>query len=191
MRPKKWLAALIIGAVLAGNSSGSYAQSPGKAGDFDRFASDILVGSNEPFLDISGSNDWLSGLSVTGFLQNTSGMWANSLALTNFGRQAGEHHGANSLAVERELMQLDTNYLLNADTQFFIRFWLVYEPPYPWEANNIADSNQIYDQSQSQIYNRYDIRDAYWKSTIGPFTWFVGRQIVTWGESIAFPASAT
>jgi hypothetical protein len=113
-------------------------------------------------------------------------MWANSSALTNFGRQAGEHHGANSLAVERELMQLDANYLLNADNQFFVRFWLVYEPPYPWEAGTIAGPNLVYDKSQSQIYNRYDVRDAYWKSTDGPLTWFAGRQIVTWGESISF-----
>ena len=80
-------------------------------------------------------------------------------------------------------MQLDANYLLNADNQFFVRFWLVYEPPYPWEA---AGLNLVYDKSQSEIYNRYDVRDAYWKSTFGSLTWFAGRQIVTWGESIAF-----
>jgi hypothetical protein len=62
----------------------------------------------------------------------------NSSVLTNFGRRAGEHHGANSLAVERELMQLDT-ILFNADTQFFARFWSVYEPPRQWEASNVAD----------------------------------------------------
>ena len=83
-------------------------------------------------------------------------------------------------------MQLDANYLLNANNQFFVRFWLVYEPPYPWEARNIAGPNLVYDKSQSEIYNRYDVRDAYWKSTDGPLTWFAGRQIVTWGESIAF-----
>lgn len=153
---------------------------------YGRFARNLLAGSNEPFIDVSGSGQWFNGFSLSGFLQNTSGMWDNSSALTNFGRQAGEHHGANSLAVERELMQLDANYLLNADNQFFVRFWLVYEPPYPWEAGNIAGQNLIYDKSQSEIYNRYDVRDAYWKSTFGPLTWFAGRQIVTWGESIAF-----
>ncbi len=187
LRLTKWLPALAIVAILAGHSSPSYGQTPSDvSAGFARFAREVYLGSNEPFLDVSGSNEWLSGLSVSGFLQNTSGMWANSSTLTNFGRQAGEHHGANSLAVERELMQLDTNYLFNADTQFFVRFWLVYEPPYPWEARNIAGSNLVYDQSQSQIYNRYDVRDAYWKSTAGPLTWFAGRQIVTWGESIAF-----
>jgi len=176
----------MIAAVLAAKTSRSYGQTPGEPGAFCRFASDIFVGGNEPILDLSGSNEWFSGLSVSGFLQNTSGMWANSSAVTNFGRQAGEHHGANSLAVERELSQFDTNYLLNSDNQFFVRLWLVYEPPYPWEAHNIAGSNLVYNQSQSQIYNRYDVRDVYWKTTAGPLTWFAGRQIVTWGESIAF-----
>jgi hypothetical protein len=174
-------------AVIAAGHAPAYAQTPEVTSSaYDHFASDIFAGSNEPFIDVSRSGEWLNGFSLSGFLQNTSGMWANSAALTNFGRQAGEHHGANSLAVERELMQLDTNYLLNADNQFFLRFWLVYEPPYPWEAGNIAGPNLVYDQSQSEIYNRYDVRDAYWKSTYGPLTWFAGRQIVTWGESIAF-----
>jgi hypothetical protein len=173
--------------IAAGHVAPAYGQTPdGTSSAYGHLASDIFAGSNEPFVDVSGSNEWLSGLSLSGFLQNTSGMWANSAALTNFGRQAGEHHGANSLAVERELMQLDANYLLNADNQFFLRFWLVYEPPYPWEAGNIAGPNLVYDESQSEIYNRYDVRDAYWKSTYGPLTWFAGRQIVTWGESIAF-----
>jgi hypothetical protein len=53
----------------------------------------------------------------------------------------------------------------------------------PWEAHN---SELVYDKSQSDFYNRYDIRDAYWKNTTGPLTLFLGHQIVTWGESIAF-----
>jgi hypothetical protein len=187
MRLIKWLAVLMVAVISAGDIALAYGQTPEVTSSaYDHFASDIFVGSNEPFVDVSGSNEWLSGFSLSGFLQNTSGMWADSSALTNFGRQAGEHHGANSFAVERELMQLDANYLLNADNQFFVRFWLVYEPPYPWEAGNIAGPNLVYDKSQSEIYNRYDVRDAYWKSTYGPLTWFAGRQIVTWGESIAF-----
>jgi hypothetical protein len=187
LRLIKLLPALLIAAILGGSDSLSSGQTPGDTGSaYGRLARNVFAGSSEPLIDLRGSDAWFSGLSVTGFLQNTSGMWANSAALTNFGRQAGEHHGANSLAVERELMQLDTNYLLNADNQFFTRFWLVYEPPYPWEAGNIAGPNLIYDKSQSEIYNRYDVRDAYWKSTAGPLTLFAGRQIVTWGESIAF-----
>jgi hypothetical protein len=178
---------LLAALILVGNAYTACSQTPSQAdSDFARLTHNFLVGSEESLIDVSASNSWLGGLSLSGYLQNTSGMWANSSALTNFGRQAGEHHGANSLAVERELLQLDANYLLNADNQFFVRFWLVYEPPYPWEAGNIAGPNLVYDKSQSEIYNRYDVRDAYWRSTYGPLTLFLGRQIVTWGESIAF-----
>src|SRR5215472_10719912 len=147
----------------------------------------LWSGSNAPFVDVSQSPwRWLRGLSVSGYAQTTSGMWANSSSLTNFGRAAGEHHGANSLAVERNLLQLDANYFLNGNNAGFVRFWGVYEPPYPWEAHNIAGPTLLYDRSQSDFYNRYDVRDAYWKNTTGPVTFFLGRQIVTWGESIAF-----
>lgn len=146
----------------------------------------IWLGGTTPFFDGRGLPGSLSGLSITGFLQNTSGMWANSSALTTFGRAAGEHHGANSLAVERNLVQLDANYFLNGNNSGFLRFWGVYEPPYIWEANNIAGPNLVYDRSQSEFYNRYDVREAYWKQTRGPLTLFLGRQIVTWGESLAF-----
>ena len=149
---------------------------------FNTFA----VGNSEPFFDLSHEDNLLRGLSVSGFFLNTSGMWVNSSALTRFGRDAGEHHGANSLAVERELVQLDANLELNADNHFFLRFWGVYEPPYPWEAHNIAGPDLLFNRSQSQIYNRYDVREAYWKTTSGPLTLFTGRQIVTWGESITF-----
>ena len=152
----------------------------------DRIAQTILVGSEDPVIDVSAANEWLRGLSISGFLQNTSGMWANPSALRNFGRLAGEHHSGNSLAVQRELLQLDLNYLFNSDNRFFLRFWGVYEPPYPWEAGTVAGPSFSFDHSQSQIYNRYDIREAYWKTTAGPLTLFAGRQIVTWGESISF-----
>jgi hypothetical protein len=113
-------------------------------------------------------------------------MWANSSALRNFGRPAGEHHGSNSLSVERNWIQLDVNYLLNGSNKFFLRFWGVYEPPYPWEANNILSAQQVYDRNQSQFYNQYGVREAFWKNTSGPLTLLLGRQIVTWGESISF-----
>jgi hypothetical protein len=168
-----------VGPTLAQSRSTQYS-SPG------RFAQEIFAGSADPVIDVSNANGWLSGLSVSGFLQNTSGIWANSSQLRNFGRQSGEHHGGNSLAVERELLQLDLNYLYDSDNRFFLRFWGVYEPPYPWEAGTIAGPTFAYDHSQSQIYNRYDVREAYWKFAAGPFTLFAGRQIVTWGESISF-----
>jgi hypothetical protein len=153
---------------------------------FTRFAESLLLGGSEPLIDLSHQDGWLAGLAVSGYLQNTSGMWANSSALTNFSRQSGEHHGANSLAVEREQIQLDLNYRLDANNQLFVRFSGVYEPPYPWEAHNILGPVLVNDQSHSEIYNRYEVRDAYWKTSLGPLTLISGRQIVTWGESIAF-----
>jgi Protein of unknown function (DUF1302) len=159
---------------------------PSNQGWFSDFGRNLFTGSTTPVLDVSNSDTPLRGLSITGLLSNTTGMWANSSALRNFGRPAGEHHGSNSLSVERNWIQIDTNYVLNGDNQFFVRFWGVYEPPYPWESNNILSPTQVYDRNQSQFYNQYDIRDAFWKGTRGPLTLFLGRQIVTWGESIAF-----
>jgi hypothetical protein len=186
-RVGKWLLRLSIVAYVCAGAKPILAQeSPSTSSAFNRPARAFFLGSNEPIFDVSRESGWLSGLSVSGYLQNTSGMWVNSTALTRFGREAGEHHGANSMSAERELLQLDLNYRLNTDNQFFLRFWGVYEPPYPWEAHNIAGPNLNYDHSQSEIYNRYDVRDAYWKATLGPLTLFSGRQIVTWGESIAF-----
>ncbi|HJU11059.1 MAG TPA: DUF1302 family protein [Candidatus Binataceae bacterium] len=146
----------------------------------------LWSGGNEPFIEVDQSSRWLRGLSVTGYAQTTFGMWANSSALTDFGRASGEHHGANSLAVQRNLLQLDANYHLDGNNSWFLRFWGVYEPPYPWEAHNIAGPDLVFDKSQSDFYNRYDVRDAYWKNTTGPLTLFLGHQIVTWGESLAF-----
>jgi hypothetical protein len=150
------------------------------------FGRNLFTGATHPILDVTHSDSPLSGLSISGLLSNTSGMWVNSSALRNFGRQAGEHHGANSLSVERNWIQIDFNYVLNGSNKFFLRFWGVYEPPYPWEANNILSAQQVYDRNQSQFYNQYTVRDAFWKNTSGPLTLLLGRQIVTWGESISF-----
>jgi hypothetical protein len=176
------MAALLTASYPAGAQS---APLPPDSG-FGRTIEPLLIGANSPYLDESQSDGWMRELSVSGYLQNTTGMWSNAVALSRFGRSSGEHYGKNALAVERELFQLDVNYALNADQQFFLRFWGVYEPPYPWEAGNIAGPSHRFNHSQSQIYNRHDVREAYWKSTWGPLTLFSGRQIVTWGESIAF-----
>jgi hypothetical protein len=185
-----WPAGLVPMATLAfilAAAATCIAQDPdGEPPQYRRLVESLWFGSNTPFVDVSRSWRWLRGLSATGYAQTTSGIWANSSSLTNFGRSAGEHHGANSLSVERNLLQLDFNYFLDGYNSFFLRFWGVYEPPYPWEAHNIAGADLVYDKSQSDFYNRYDVRDAYWKNTTGPLTLFLGRQIVTWGESIAF-----
>jgi hypothetical protein len=187
-RVAKQVGVLVAAALLCGLEvrRGAAQEPPYGAGNSRQIFRNLLAGSSEPFLDLSCEDNLLSGLSVSGYFQNTTGMWVNSSALTRFGREAGEHHGANSLSVERELLQLDANLELNADNHFFLRFWGVYEPPYPWESHNIAGPNLLFNQSQSEIYNRYDVREAYWKTSLGPLTLFAGRQIVTWGESIAF-----
>ena len=114
----------------------------------------------------------LRGLSVSGFVSNTSGMWVDSSAIRY-------QKSKNSLATERNWLQTDINYILNSNNRFFIRGWLVYEPPYPFEYDSGLND-------MSDYYNQYNVRDAYWKSRMGPLTLFVGRQIVTWGESLAF-----
>jgi len=179
------LAMLIIGFVLV-RVRPNDAEDSVSAPSYWKPAESLWLGSNVPFLDLRRSSGWSRGLSLSGFAQFTSGMWVNSSGLTEFGRAAGEHHGANSLAVERNLLQLDFNYFLDGNNAAFLRFWGVYESPYPWESGNISSPALVYDKSQSDFYNRYDIRDAYWKNISGPVTLFVGRQIVTWGESIAF-----
>jgi hypothetical protein len=180
------IAAALIVACLTGHAESARAQEQNAESWYSQFGRTIFMGSNAPVLDLRGLPGPLSGLSVSGFLSNTSGMWANSSALTNFGREAGEHHGANSLSVERNWIQIDANYVLSGSDKFFVRLWGVYEPPYPWESDNILGPSLAYDHSQSSFYNRYDVRDAFWKDTSGPLTLFLGRQIVTWGESLAF-----
>lgn len=131
-----------------------------------------FVGSNAPFLDLSEKPGPLQGLSVSGFLSNTTGMWMDSSAIRY-------QKSKNSLATERNWLQLDINYVLNGNNRFFVRWWGVYEPSYPFEKDSgLTDMADYYDQ--------YTVRDAYWKSTMGPLTLFLGRQIVTWGESLAF-----
>ncbi|MGH7837961.1 MAG: hypothetical protein ACREQC_09080, partial [Candidatus Binataceae bacterium] len=170
-RSVELVAGLIVALVFSGGIQAHADQSvpPNAADSYDIFQR-MLFGSETPLADFTQTDGWLGGLSVSGFFQNTSGMWIDSSNLTKFGRQAGEHHGANSLATQRELLQLDLNYLLNADNAFFLRFWGVYEPPYPWEAHNIAGATGVFNQSQSQIYNRYDVREAYAKTIAGPLT---------------------
>src|ERR1700726_1977573 len=60
---------------------------------YTRFGRSLLTGSNAAFLDLSETPSPIAGLSVSGFLNNSTGMWANSSALRNFGRSSGAHHG--------------------------------------------------------------------------------------------------
>jgi hypothetical protein len=131
-----------------------------------------FLGSNTPLFDTRETPGPLQGLSVSGFFSNTTGMWVNSSGIRY-------QKSKNSLATERNWIQLDINYILNGNNRFFVRWWGVYEPSYPFEKDGgLVDMQDFYDQ--------YTVRDAYWKSTMGPLTLFLGRQIVTWGESLAF-----
>jgi hypothetical protein len=121
----------VVVCVLAHAATGVAQEPNGEPPPNQGLADSLWSGSSAPFVDLNQSSGWLQGLSVSGYVQTTSGMWANSSSLTNFGRFAGEHHGANSLAVERNLLQLDASYVLNGGNSWFLRFWGVYEPPYP------------------------------------------------------------
>ncbi len=155
--------------VIAGlSANAALAQDQGFMGFFHNAA----VGSNTPWADFSETPGPLQGLSVSGFVSNTTGMWVNSSGIRY-------QKSKNSLAIERSWLQLDLNYILNGDNRFFVRAWGVYEPAYPFEyRGGMTD--------MSDYYNQYVVRDAYWKNITGPLTLFVGRQIVTWGESLAF-----
>jgi hypothetical protein len=142
-----------------------------------------LEGSSAPLINVSENPGLLQGLSVSGFVNNFDGMWIDSAAVRY-------QRSKNSLASERNWLQLDINYILNGDNRFFIRGWVVYEPPYPFEYHGGGASTPPrglpFMNDMSDYYNQYNVRDAYWKSRMGPLTLFMGRQIVTWGESLAF-----
>ena len=151
-------------------------QSTGSTSSWGRdFASGVLTGGTTPFLDLSQSESPLAGLEVSGLLSTTNDMWVNSTGIRY-------NKSKNSLAAQRNWIQLDINYAVpsrEGKDRLFIRWWGIYEPPYPFERN--AGLNDTQD-----FYNQYTVRDAYWKHLQGPLTLFLGRQIVTWGESIAF-----
>ncbi len=136
----------------------------------------LLMGSPTPLIDVSEDPGW-QGLSVSGFINSTTGMWVDSSGIRY-------QKSKNSLAAERNWLQLDINYILNGNNRFFIRGWVIYEPSYRFEYKGNASGPGIEDMSD--YYNQYNVRDAYWKSVMGPLTLFMGRQIVTWGESLAF-----
>jgi len=134
--------------------------------------STALSGSNQPLIDLTESSTFFKGLSVSGFVNNTTGMWVNSSGIRY-------QKNKNSLATERNWLQLDINYGLSDNDHLFIRWWGVYEPAYPFEYNSgLTDA--------TDFYNQYTVRDAFWSHKQGPLQLFMGRQIVTWGESLVF-----
>src|SRR5690348_4965754 len=67
---------------------------------------------------------------VSGFLNETDGMWINSQNLKQFTASR------NSLATARTWLQVDENFHLGANNDFFMREWFVYEPPYAFNTSN-------------------------------------------------------
>jgi hypothetical protein len=134
----------------------------------------------------SAESGWLSGLHISGYASQTFGMWQNPTALKAF------TPSRNNLAVSRSLLQVDENYRLNENNNFFMREWFVYEPPYSFNsANNGAYGaatpfHSSFGSKMNGYYNTYQVRDAWWENKTGPLTTFVGNQIVVWGQSLAF-----
>jgi hypothetical protein len=69
---------------------------------------------------------FIQNLNMTGFVQSTSGTLLDSEAIEY-------NQSKNSLAVERNLFQLDINDDLTERDSAFMRIWGVYEPSYPYE----------------------------------------------------------
>jgi len=164
--------AAVAVAVLIGLSAGtSWAQAGGGAPT-----------SNEPA--------FIKNLHITGFLQNTSATWVNSSAM-EYNKDRWGKLNRNSLAAERNLLQIDVNDDFTENDSMFMRSWFVYEPNYPWETgcnneNPTGAGPLAVTHCTSDFYNNYGIRELWFKHRAGPLQLFVGKQIVTWGESLAF-----
>jgi len=167
----------------SGEASQQAAQPPPAQQSSDQTLMDgLFFGQTAPLLNGS-EYPGLANLHISGFLQNTTGVWADSEAITY-------NSSKSSLAIERNLLQLDINYDLNQSNKFFLRFWGVYEPPYPFESgrqsNAILNGPAENASAAHDFYNQYVIREVWWKNILGPLTTFTGRQIVVWGESVSF-----
>ncbi len=191
------LAALAVGiaavAVSIGPSAAvSYAQEQGTA---TTTVSTTTTQSSTPA--------FIKNLSITGFFQNTTATWIDSQeAAKGFGSTIAGNTNVwgtrvqNSLASERQLVQIDVNDALTENDSMFLRAWFVYEPSYPWEQGCLGSGaywqGVLNGQSvakthcTSDFYNVYGIRELWLRHRWGPLQLFVGRQIVTWGESLAF-----
>jgi hypothetical protein len=166
------------GAGAAGSPALGAAAAPGAGG-----APAVEPGAAPPPGPESG---WLSGLHISGYGNQTFGMWQNPTALKAYTRSR------NNLAVARSLLQVDENYRLNENNTFFMREWFVYEPPYSFDsANNPfygagTPFHSSFGRLMNGYYNNYQVRDAWWENKTGPLTTFIGNQIVVWGQSLAF-----
>jgi hypothetical protein len=150
----------------------------------------VLAQTNSPSQPEKG---WFSDFHLSGFLNETAGMWINPSTLKDF------TPSRNNLATTRAWVQVDESYHIGANNEFFTREWFIYEPPYSFNSAN----NQVFPCTNLPVfpcgntsgaamnrlngfYNQYNVRDAWWKLTTGPLTLYTGNQIVVWGQSLAF-----
>ena len=189
--------ALLLIVTLIGLSRAGYCQ------DGTSLMHEIIQGGpSQPMFELQ--NEWLKGLHISGFLQNTSGIWVNPHGIrTNTSGFLPAVTATNFLASERNLLQIDANYVLPNDNanHFFLRFWGVYEPQYAYNQHyqssdavlNLTGNRQgcpfglvCTASSAADYYNDLEFHEAWWRADLGPLRIFTGRQIVTWGESLAF-----
>ena len=168
-------------------------------------ASEGFLYGNQGANSLLSSPGWLNKesllehLSITGYAQSTVGVYYNSHNTIDY------HHHISSLESLRQLLQIDTNDSIGDNFQFFVRSWFVfYEPSYPFEIDTRTKNkggplglnpsgNPAFctvdcwsAKSTSDFYNTFGPREYWIKVKTGPLTSFVGNQIVTWGESLAF-----
>jgi len=160
------IVALCVGQSRAGDLSALPAQGLNVTGA----SSSVLPDTAGQAQTATPEGGWLSGFHVSGYLSQTFGMWQNPSALREYTTSR------NNLATSRTWLQVDENYRLNEDNNFFMREWFVYEPPY---AFNTANGFGKY---ANEFYNQYTVRDAWWENKTGPLTTYVGNQIVVWGQ---------
>jgi hypothetical protein len=182
----RWQTAIILGAAFALVMAGlGICAAPSLADDSSAKAptqinggppmADVLAQTNPP---IQTERSIWSNFHVSGFLKETDGMWVNSQNLKQF------TPSRNSLATARTWLQVDENFHLGSNNDFFMREWFVYEPPYAFDTANNRFSGSFH--RMNEFYNQYTVRDAWWKLSIRPLTLYVGNQIVVWGQSLAF-----
>ncbi|HLW71745.1 MAG TPA: hypothetical protein VKS22_14115 [Candidatus Binataceae bacterium] len=197
-------AAMLAVALGAANSSaGDVTASPADGLDITNSSTKLLPDGQ------ASESSWLSGFHMSGYATQTFGMWQDPSSTHAWTRSS------NQLAVSRTLLQVDENYRLNENNTFFAREWFVYEPVYAYNSSNNTNISAIDNAFLSpfcgktgtpssdrckigretatspghfynDIYNNYQVRDAWWENKTGPLTTFVGNQIVVWGQSLAF-----
>ena len=186
----RWQTAIILGAAFALVMAGlGICAAPSLADDSSAKAptqinggppmADVLAQTNPP--SQPERSIW-KDFHVSGFLNETDGMWVNSQNLKQF------TPSRNSLATARTWLQVDENFHLGGNNDFFMREWFVYEPPYSFDSANdrFSAAGSPGMGAMNDFYNQYTVRDAWWKLTAGPLTLYTGNQIVVWGQSLAF-----